>query len=90
MTWKLYSKLLEATDVKCICNFAISVSRLGTHSDIKIEDHAMIVLALLPWNKSGEIRWLLELENLESDSSNLEHLALWLQQDANAICMKEV
>ena len=26
----------------------------------------------IPWNKGGEIGWLLELQNLESDSSNLE------------------
>ena len=26
----------------------------------------------IPWNKGGEIGWLLELENLESYSSNLE------------------
>ena len=26
----------------------------------------------IPWNKGGEIGWLLELENLESDSGNLE------------------
>ena len=26
----------------------------------------------IPWNKGGKIRWLLELQNLECDSSNLE------------------
>ena len=30
----------------------------------------------IPWNKGGEIGWLLELQNLESDNSNLEIYSL--------------
>ena len=64
---------LEATDENDL-DSAISVFRVGIHSDNEEEDRSDRVgsgtyRGIL---KGGEIGRLLELENLESDNSNLE------------------
>ena len=61
---------LEATDENDL-DFAIPVFWLGTHSD-KEEDRNDRVGTYRGIRAAIEIGWLLELENLESDSSNLE------------------
>ena len=72
---------LEATDENDF-DLAISVFRVGTHSDNEEEDRSDSCWHI-PWNKGGEVRWLLELENLESYSSNLEIYSV-AKQEANA------
>ena len=47
------------------------VFRVGTHINKEEEDHSDRV-GTLPWNEGSEIGWLLELKNLECDSSNLK------------------
>ena len=61
---------LEATDENDL-DFAIPVFRVETHNDNEEEDRSDRV-DTYRGIRGGEIGWLLELENLESNSSNLE------------------
>ena len=79
-------------------DFAIPVFRLGTHSD-KEEDRNDRVGTYRGIRAAIEIGWLLELENLESDGSNLEiysvanrkpmQLRRILNLDEKIACVKE-
>ena len=62
-------QILEATDENDL-DFPIPVFRLGTQWQWRRRSQWLCRHIL--WNKGREKGWLLELENLESDRSNLE------------------
>ena len=63
-------KISEAMEEKDL-DFAMVVFREGTHIDEE-EDWSDQSSWHIPWDKGGEIGWVLKLLNLESDSSNPE------------------
>ena len=70
--------------MKMILDFAIPVFRVRTHSDNEEKDRSSDRVGTCRGIKSCEIGWLLELENLESDSSNLEIYSVANRKQCNS------